>query len=402
MTVWLYPLAVVRAAAQFVLAVVGLVLLLVAVLCVLLTGPLLGIPAILTTRWWPDLTRRFGSWSAVRIDRPYRQLRESAGFRVLWKWLISDPATYRDAAWMLLEPLVGGIILLPAVLTPVAVAGAVIPVSGWWFGIADPGSRALLVAACFAVATVGVVTAPALVRVHAKWTRVLLFPTRTTVRVHQLEETRSEALESEAREVRRIERDLHDGAQARLIGVGMTIGAAERAFDRDPDRAKELLLKARESTALAVRELRDLVRGILPPVLSERGLGDAVRALVLEQRLACETQIDLPGRLPLAVESAAYFAIAEVLTNVAKHAGAGTVWVDLVFTGESLRIVVMDDGCGGANVAVGSGLHGIERRLAAFDGTFTLTSPPGGPTMVTMEIPCALSSPRTCTSSEKA
>ncbi|GAA1941736.1 sensor histidine kinase [Amycolatopsis minnesotensis] len=402
MTVWVYPLAMVRAAAQFVLAFAGFILLVVSVLCVLLTGPLLGIPAILTRRWWPDLTRRFASWSGVRIDRPYRQLRESAGFRALWKWLISDPATYRDSAWMLLEPLVGGVILLPAVLTPVALAGAVIPVSGWWFGIAGWGLRVLLVAACFVVAAVGIATAPALLRVHAKWTKVLLSPTRTTVRLHQLEETRSEALESEAREVRRIERDLHDGAQARLIGVGMTIGAAERAFDRDPDRAKELLLKARESTALAVRELRDLVHGILPPVLSERGLGDAVRALVLEQRLARETQIDLPGRVAAAVESAAYFAIAELLTNVTKHAGATKVWVDLAFARERLRIVVLDDGCGGADVAAGSGLRGIERRLAAFDGSFTLTSPPGGPTMVTMEIPCALSSPRTCTSSEKA
>jgi len=145
----------------------------------------------------------------------------------------------------------------------------------------------------------------------------------------------------------------------------------------------------------ALAELRDLVRGIHPPVLADRGLADAVHALALNLPLRVHFTRELTGRPPAPVESAAYFAVSELLANVSKHARAGQAWIDLRHEGGMLRVDVADDGSGGADPARGTGLAGIERRLAAFDGVLAVSSPPGGPTVVTMEIPCALSSPKT-------
>ena len=145
----------------------------------------------------------------------------------------------------------------------------------------------------------------------------------------------------------------------------------------------------------ALAELRDLVRGIHPPVLADRGLAEAVHALALNLPLRVHFTSELTGRPPAPVESAAYFAVSELLANVSKHARAGQAWIDLRHEGGMLRVDVADDGSGGADPARGTGLAGIERRLAAFDGVLAVSSPPGGPTVVTMEIPCALSSPKT-------
>jgi signal transduction histidine kinase len=234
---------------------------------------------------------------------------------------------------------------------------------------------------------------------------VLLAPTANAtlaLRVRQLAESRSDAVDAQATELRRIERDLHDGAQARLVAMGMNLGAAERLIEENPAAARALLAEARESSTKALSELRDLVRGIHPPVLADRGLGDAVRALALECPLQTEVAADLPGRLAPPVESAAYFAVSEALANAVKHAGARRVWIDLRHEAGWLRMSVTDDGHGGADPARGTGLRGIERRLATFDGVLAINSPPGGPTMVMMELPCALSSPRTSSSSETA
>lgn len=151
------------------------------------------------------------------------------------------------------------------------------------------------------------------------------------------------------------------------------------------------LAQARKSSADALTELRDLVRGIHPPVLAERGLGDAVRALALRLPIATEVSVDLPGRAEAPVESAAYFAVSEVLTNAVKHADADRIWVDLHHAEGMLRVSVTDNGKGGAVIEAGSGLSGVERRLGTFDGVLAVSSPAGGPTMVTMEIPCELS-----------
>ncbi|MET9967202.1 histidine kinase, partial [Streptomyces sp. NPDC006356] len=213
-------------------------------------------------------------------------------------------------------------------------------------------------------------------------------------RVRVLTETRRDAVDTSAAELRRIERDLHDGAQARLVAMGMDLGTIEMLLDKDPEKAKQLVAQARRSSADALTELRDLVRGIHPPVLAERGLGDAVRALALRLPLATEVTVELSGRAEAPVESAAYFAVSEVLTNAVKHAGADRIWIDLHHVPEGggmLRISVTDNGKGGAAIGAGSGLAGVERRLGTFDGVLAVSSPAGGPTMVTMEIPCALS-----------
>ena len=215
-------------------------------------------------------------------------------------------------------------------------------------------------------------------------------------RVQRLTETRELAVDAAATELRRIERDLHDGAQARLVALGMNLRAVERMLPGRPEAALALVAEARETSLRALNDLRDLVRGICPPVLADRGLGHAVRALALDTPFPVNLDIDLPGRLAAPVETACYFAVAEALANAVRHSGARRVHIRIQHAGGLLRIQVADDGAGGADPARGTGLRGVEQRLAAFDGILAVSSPPGGPTMIAMEVPCALSSPKTC------
>ena len=213
-------------------------------------------------------------------------------------------------------------------------------------------------------------------------------------RVQRLTESRAVAVDSASADLRRLERDVHDGAQARLVALGMSLRAAERLIPTSPEAAIALVAEARETSARALTELRELVRGVLPPVLADRGLADAVRALALDCPLNVDTEINLPGRLPAPVETACYFTVAEVLTNAAKHSGAREARISMSHSGRKLRIEVTDFGLGGADPARGSGLTGVAKRLATFDGILVVSSPVGGPTMVVMEVPCALSSPK--------
>jgi signal transduction histidine kinase len=215
-------------------------------------------------------------------------------------------------------------------------------------------------------------------------------------RVQRLTETRDLAVDAAATELRRIERDLHDGAQARLIALGMNLRAVERMLPGRPEAALALVAEARETSLRALNDLRDLVRGICPPVLADRGLGHAVRALALDTPFPVDLDINLPGRLSAPVESACYFAVAEALANAVRHSGARRVHIRMQHEDGILRVQVADDGAGGADPARGTGLRGVEQRLAAFDGIMAVSSPPGGPTMIAMEVPCALSSPKTC------
>ena len=216
-----------------------------------------------------------------------------------------------------------------------------------------------------------------------------------TQRVQTLTRTRSEAVDTAVAELRRIERDLHDGAQARLVAVGMSLQAAERLFASNPEAALALVGEAKESSSRALTELRDLVRGIYPPVLADRGLGDAIRALALDTPLPTVVDVDLPEQVDLPVASAIYFSVAEALANATKHAHARSVRIVLSQAAGMLRAEVTDDGAGGADPAAGTGLAGVERRLATFDGILAVSSPPGGPTIVVIEVPCASSSAKT-------
>ncbi|HZR52856.1 MAG TPA: histidine kinase [Streptosporangiaceae bacterium] len=233
-------------------------------------------------------------------------------------------------------------------------------------------------------------------RVYRKDAELAARAEQLTERVETLTQTRTDAVDTAVAELRRIERDLHDGAQARLVALGMSLQAAERLFATSPEAALALVSEAKESSSKALTELRDLVRGIYPPVLADRGLADAVRALALDTPLHTQTDIDLPAEIEMPVASAVYFAIAEILTNAVRHSGARTIKIQLSYAAIGmLRAQVTDDGAGGADPSQGTGLNGIERRLATFDGILAVNSPPGGPTIVVIEVPCALSSPKT-------
>ena len=212
---------------------------------------------------------------------------------------------------------------------------------------------------------------------------------RLSERIDVLETTRAGAVDAEDERLRTIERDLHDGAQARLVALGMSLGMAEQKLaEAEPDAAQELLAEARAGAQEALRELRDLARGIHPPVLTDRGLEAAVRSLADLSPLRVSVSADVGGeRPPAAIESAMYFVAAEALANAAKHAHAEHVDVRLRRDGTRLRLDVIDDGVGGADPA-GGGLSGLLRRVQALDGELRVTSPRGGPTIVHAELPC--------------
>ncbi|MFF2961152.1 sensor histidine kinase [Streptomyces sp. NPDC057963] len=374
---------------------------------------------VFTTPYLLELVRRHANrrrllavtWCDIRIPVPYRPFPKDlrTGFRGQVErttLLLKDPATWRDLQWLLVDMTAGYVVAtLTTALLVYPLEGFVLAAGLWrvftddryWYGFVPVDSQASGLAAAalgLVLLAIGVLVNHRLVRLHFVITRAMLAPTQQQElarRIDRLTETRHEAVDTAASELRRIERDLHDGAQARLVAMGMNLGTVEALIEKDPAQAKKLLAMARESSAEALTELRDLVRGIHPPVLAERGLGDAVRALALRLPIESEVSVELDGRADAAVESAAYFAVSETLTNTAKHAGANRVWVDIHHTDTVLRISVTDNGRGGASVGSGSGLSGIERRLGTFDGIMAVSSPAGGPTMVTMEIPCELS-----------
>jgi signal transduction histidine kinase len=365
-----------------------------------------------------DLARHLAAGFGVPIARPYRPRPENAvpGSWRRYKWVISDPATWRDFAWLLPGALISMTLGILSLIVPLYGLQGIVLLPLWiylgsgWYGygmiwpIESVGEGFLSLPQGVLILAIGLAAAPYLSRFDAYFGRIFLAPTRSaqlTRRVTQLTVTRADTVDAQAAELRRIERDLHDGAQARLVSLGMTIGLAEEMVGRDPETARKLLAEAREVSSTALVELRHLVRGIHPPVLAERGLDGAVRALALNLRVPTNVDSDAAeiGRLNTPVESAAYFAVAEVLTNATLHSGATFAFVTIKRVGDMLLMEVGDDGHGGADPSRGTGLRGIERRLAAFDGTMVVSSPPGGPTIVTMELPCVLSSPRTMLSS---
>ena len=415
-----------RRLSRFALAWWGLVLSLlsmvaVAVFCVVVTSMSLvlagiGVPLfLLTVRWLRGLADWHRWWLAeylrVPVPRPYRPV-PAGGCSRRTTAVLTDPATWRDLLWTLVDSTVGiTLAIIPIALLlnalwylvalPILV-GVTPGVFARDYGIIDANTVGKTVVVGMVVASISFVLFRQLTRpllaAYARLCRYFLAPAerdRLARRIAQLTESRAETVDTQAAELRRIERDLHDGAQARLVSLGMSLGLAENLLASDPDAAGELLAEAREATGLALAELRDLVRGIHPPVLADRGLDGAVRALALANPLPVEVTIDLPGRPPAPAESAMYFAVAEILTNAAKHSGATSAWLRLTYGEGKLAAMIGDDGRGGAVQSGGGGLAGVERRLSAFDGTMMVASPVGGPTIVTMELPCELSSVKT-------
>nr|BFE66278.1 histidine kinase [Dactylosporangium thailandense] len=415
-------------------AVVQVVLFALTLVCFVLgfgLGLVFLIPLGLTHfRWLANLRREWAAWADVAIEPPYtsrkrpelrpdglyrvdRSLYKTAGmaeFNARWQWIWHDAASWRDLLWLVADALVVGVVA--GVPVAAGIYGAWWLALPWvwtqwfgaessrWYGALD-GHRTAGLVAGLALVAASFALAPVAVGLASRWSAVLLRPTakeQLRRRVERLTQTRADAVDAQAAEVRRIERDLHDGAQARLISVGLTLGAIERLMDTDPDAARKLVAQARETSQTALSELRALVRGIHPPVLSERGLPDAVRALALDTAADVTVTGRLAGRPEAPVESAAYFAVSELLANAVRHGHAAHIMVHIAFADGLLRITVTDDGDGGADPSRGTGLRGIERRLGTFDGTLALHSPAGGPTVASLELPCALSSPKTSTS----
>jgi signal transduction histidine kinase len=221
--------------------------------------------------------------------------------------------------------------------------------------------------------------------------RALLGPSRTgqlSAEVQHLGAARASAVESADSERRRIERDLHDGLQPRLVSLALELGLARSRFERDPQYARALLDKAHEEAKIAIQDLRGLVRGIHPSVLDERGLDAALSALVASCAVPVRVDVSLITRPGRTQEAVAYFVAAEAITNVTKHSSASAASVTITDDGTLLRVLVEDDGKGGAVIEPEGGLAGLAARVAAIDGTLTVTSPSGGPTQVAAVIPC--------------
>ncbi|MFC7531640.1 sensor histidine kinase [Actinoplanes sp. GCM10030250] len=316
---------------------------------------------------------------------------------------LRDPAVCRELLWVPVHATFGFVVGLIGLSLPLtAVQNLTFPL---WYTVVPAGEGPSLVfwnidglADAIAVALTGLGWLALLVfgglwlaRVQAWPGRRLLAPapgTDLSLRVVQLTATRAAALDAHAAELRRIERSLHDGTQNRLVAVTVLLGAARRALARDPRAGGELLDRAQQAAEQALAELRTVVRGILPPVLDDRGLSGALDGLVAGCALPCRLEVHLPARCAASVEATAYFVVAEALTNAVKHSGATSVAVSARLDADRLRLSVADDGGGGADESAGTGLAGIRRRVEAYDGRFTLTSPPGGPTTMNVELPC--------------
>ena len=347
------------------LRIVGFLLIAFLIVAVSLLVIWIGLPLLLAflacLRAFARLHRRLAGrvLGTVVLD-PYLSLPEG-GLFVRLRVRLTDRATWRDLAWLFEVQTIGFALQLAALIS-----FPFLPV-GWW------GS-------------------PLLLRMDAAITRLLLAPQdeRLHQRIDELESSRQDTVDHSAAELRRIERDLHDGAQAQLVALGMNLGLAQELVTRNPAAAAELIAEARQSSSTALSELRSLVRGIHPPVLADRGLAGAVQALALAHPRPVDVDIALDGRPPAPVESAVYFAVAEILTNSAKYAAAQHTWVWIRHDDDTLTAMVGDDGVGGAQLTAEGGLCGVQRRLVAFDGTLSLASPLGGGTIVTVKVPCAL------------
>jgi signal transduction histidine kinase len=323
-----------------------------------------------------------------------------AGFRSATR----DPAVRQEFGWVVCHATAGltlgafGITMLMY-----AISNTTFPL--WWFLVppADASdtlgivpvhdtAEALwvsLIGLGWAVLSVAVV--PVMARAQA-WPgrRLLALHTGTdlVLRVAHLTATRAAALDAHTTELRRIERSLHDGTQNRLVAVNVLLGAARRAVARNPADAVAILDRAQDAAEQALTELRGVVRSILPPVLTNRSLPDALAALVTTCPVPCRIDADVPGRCAASVEATMYFVVAETLTNIARHSGARRAEVLLRQRDDRLCVVITDDGHGGADERGGSGIVGIRRRVEAHDGTFVLASPAGGPTTLTASVPC--------------
>lgn len=340
----------------------------------LLVLTVVSIPLIVV---WVGLPLLFGAVLAVRpianvhrraaarlldreIGEPYLAPPEG-NLLVQLRGLLVDRATWRDLTWVAINGTAGLALCIAGLVE------AILDLLFWWL---PPGM---------------------LMRVHAYLAVALLSPTKGTTlaqRVQQLAQSRADTRDISATELRRIERDLHDGVQQRLTSLAVHLGMAKAQL-ADDGQAKETLDHAHTEVKAALTDLRDFLRGLYPAVLDDRGLDAALSGIAARSPIPVRLDVELSERPPREVEAVAYFLVSEALTNVLTHAEAGHASIEVTTGDGRLRVTVSDDGRGGADPAQGSGLRGLQQRIASIDGTMQLDSPPGGPTVVTGELPCA-------------
>jgi len=368
-------------------------------LAVVIVGfPILAISMVLW-RWGANTEReRAALVLGVPIARPQPAPAKSA--RLLDRAIacVRDRRTWRDLGYMLLLGPVGisaGAIAIglwsgafAALLAPAVASGAP---AGSLLDDLDSAGMAAVAAASIPLAVLAAIVTRGLAAGCAALAEGLLAEDRAELeqRISSLKATRSGAVDSADARLRRIERDLHDGAQHRLAYIAMELGRARAKLATDPDQVDALLAEAHDESKVAMRELRDLVRGIHPSVLSDRGLDAALSGLAERASVPVEIRGGFEGRLPPAVETAAYYVVAETLTNVGRHSGATAAHVELQRDGDQLVLSIGDDGNGGARRVAGSGLDGLAQRVEALDGSLDVQSPESGPTTIVARLPCA-------------
>ncbi|WP_033290313.1 sensor histidine kinase [Amycolatopsis jejuensis] len=325
----------------------------------------IGFPILLATtafvRWSGDVERR---WARKMLGTPLGPIERLPldGQSLTRRWLtrLSDPTTWRDLSYLLLA------FPLAVVEFPIALASIVLlPMAIW--------------------------VVPWLGWLHGTLALSMLGPNRARKlekKAEHLQASRARGVDAAEAERRRIERDLHDGAQQRLVAVAMSLGRAKSKFDQDPNAVRELIDEAHSDAKLAVSELRDLARGIYPAVLGDRGLDAALSAQAAKTPIPVNVQVDVEPRPPAAVETTAYFIVGETLTNVAKHSGATEASVRVWRSDTHVIAEITDNGHGGAEVRPGGGLAGLADRAATIDGVITVVSPDGGPTVIRADLPC--------------
>jgi signal transduction histidine kinase len=342
----------------------------------------------------------------ITIPSPYRPLPPGRNPFSKWRAMAADPATWKDFAYLvLLFPITLAEFVVSvtvwsatAVLLtlPVSVMfGNVLQISSptWEYVVDEPVEALPWTVAGALCLVVAVYTVRVMGIAHAAYAQALLGPSEKQAlraRAEHLQASRARGVDAAEAERRRIERDLHDGAQQQLLAVAMDLGRARAKLDDDPETARQLIELAHSGTKEAIAELRNLARGIYPAILTDRGLDAALSALAGRAPVPVDVEVDLPGdRPPAAVESIAYFVVAESLTNVAKYARATRAAVRVMRDGHWIIVEISDNGVGGATATPGGGLAGLADRAAGIDGILTVNSPPGGPTVIRADLPCA-------------
>lgn len=400
-------LAVIHLLAGFFLGTISFTLLVtgVAVGIALLPIFLSGVPVLIAVRWLCGQfcrgeRARFAVLLDVRISGPPPRADGGTWRRRAWR-AVTSPSAYREFGYALLRfplsvlqfvVLIVGWALSAALLTLPAYNRALPQGGAHLGGVAVHGPAALTAAAV--AGFVLLAAAAALTRLLsvtdaavARWFLGAHGVIALTARIGELETSRARVVDAAEAERRRIERDLHDGAQQRLVALAMELGRARAKFGTDPQAAEVIVGQAHDQAKEVLTELRNLVRGMHPPVLTDRGLDAALSGLAAISPVPVTVRVDVAVRPPASVEAIAYFVVAEALTNVAKHARASRAEVTVARSADLLRVVIADDGIGGADPA-GQGLSGLASRAAGVDGRLSVSSPAGGPTSIEVLLPC--------------